>query len=91
MGINGLIGDFTHAEMIREKQYVEAFRRCGVELLVLDTPPEIVSEFSDLIFYQSETETKFENFSEPPKPFVVYKGSPEELERVWHARYRGFR
>jgi hypothetical protein len=77
--------------MIREKRYEEVFRRCGVEMLVLDSPPEVISEFNPLIFCRSETETKFENFSEPPKPFVVYKGEPEELERVWNARYGGLR
>ncbi len=34
---------------------------------------------------------KFENFNEPPKPFVVYQSSPSELEKIWNVRYKGIR
>lgn|GEM_PF-1961764 len=90
-GLNGLIGDFEHAALVREKKYAVAMERCGVSLLVLDTPGELISELISNVVYRTEIETKFENFNEPPKPFVVYKGSPDELENIWHVRYRGGR
>ncbi|MEI7851443.1 MAG: hypothetical protein WCH86_06380 [Kiritimatiellales bacterium] len=90
-GLNGLIGDFEHAALMREKKYAIALERCGVGLLVLDTPKELIPELISNVFYKTEIETKFENFNEPPKPFVVYRGSPEDLQRVWNVRYGGRR
>lgn len=90
-GLNGLIGDFEHAEMMQQKQYAEAFERLDVDFLVLDSPPDLIQQFRDQVAYVSEKATKFENFSEPPKHFAVYKGSPEELERIWTVRYGGMR
>lgn len=91
VGINGLIGDFEHAEMMREKQYAAAFRRCGVKLMILDTPEDLLPELSSNILYVSNIRTKFENFSEPMKPFVVFSGGSEELGRIWNLRYGGQR
>jgi hypothetical protein len=90
-GLNGLIGDFEHAALLREKKYAAVLERCGVSLLVLDTPGKLISELSSNVIYRTKIETKFENFNEPPKPFVVYKGSPAELQRVWDVRYGGRR
>ena len=87
VGINGLIGDFQHAEMIKNKQYAEAYSRCGVDFLVLDTPENLLAAFHPFVLYVSEIKTKFENFSEPPKPFVVYTATPSQLEKIWKRRY----
>ncbi|MBC8207300.1 MAG: hypothetical protein ISR85_06130 [Kiritimatiellales bacterium] len=91
LGINGLIGDFEHAQMMKDKEYSEAFDRCGVGYLVLDTPEDLLKQFESSLLYVSALRTKFENFNEPPKPFVVYGGSAGELERVWTVRYGGLR
>ncbi len=90
-GLNGLIGDFEHAALMREKKYADALERCRVGLLVLDTPRERIPELISNVVYKTVIETKFENFNEPPKPFVVYKGSPKDLQRVWDVRYGGRR
>lgn len=87
LGINGLIGDFEHAQQMREKRYAEAFERCGVSFLVLDTPLSLLDRMPAAVSYITDIHTKFFNFSEPPKPFVVYSGSPEELAAVWNLRY----
>jgi hypothetical protein len=91
LGLNGLIGDFEHAVLMREKKYTVALERCGVDLLVLDTPDGLVQDLSSNVLYRTLIKTKFENFNEPPKPFVVYRGYPAELERIWNMRYKGQR
>jgi hypothetical protein len=91
VGINGLIGDFVHAEQMRNRDYAGAFRRCGVDFLILDTPLRMIPKMPATVLYQSEIQTKFENFSEPPKPFVVYSGTPADLGAVWNLRYSGRR
>ena len=90
-GLNGLIGDFDHAGLIREKRYAEAMERTGVQFLVLDTPSTILEQLSSFAVYETSIKTKFENFNEPPKPFVVYQGSPAELAAIWTMRYGGKR
>ncbi len=91
VGLNGLIGDFEHAALIREKKYTVALERCGVDLLVLDTPDALITDLHSNVLYTTEIRTKFENFNEQPKPFVVYRGSPAELVHVWDVRYKGLR
>lgn len=90
-GLNGLIGDFEHATLMRERKYAEAFERNRVGLLVLDTPQEVLDDFGAQVVYVTKIKTKFENFNEPPKPFVVYQGTAVELEQVWNTRYGGCR
>lgn len=91
LGINGLIGDFKQARMMKNRELSAAFSRCGVDYLVLDTPEQLLEEFRSSVVYVSGLKTKFENFSEPPKPFVVYIGNAEELARIWDVRYGGMR
>lgn len=90
-GLNGLIGDFQHALFIRQKKYVDVFERNRVDFMVLDTPVELLVRLKEHVMYQTDLQTKFENFSEPPKPFVVYQGGPDELESIWKIRYKGLR
>jgi hypothetical protein len=87
VGLNGLIGDFEQAALMRDRRYGEAATRYGVSLLVLDTPEPLLPAFAPHIRHITVVRTKFENFHEPPKPFVVYQGAPEELERIWRRRY----
>lgn len=90
-GLNGLIGDFEHATLMRERKYAAALERNGVDYLVLDTPVDLLAELNSHVIYITESKTKFENFNEPPKPFVVYRGRAVELEQVWNKRYGGRR
>jgi len=90
-GLNGLIGDFEHAELMRRRAYATALERNGVDYLVLDTPAGMLDRFEPWRVYRTETVSRFENFSEEPKPFVVYKGTPAELARIWEMRYGGLR
>ncbi len=91
VGLNGLIGDFELAKMVQEKQYISIAKKYGIDFLVLDSPEELCREFSGNIIYASAIKTKFENFNEAPKPFVVYKGAPQELAAIWDVRYQGRR
>lgn len=87
VGLNGLIGDFEQAALMRERRYGEAAARYGVSLLVLDTPEPLLPVLEKHALYRTTLRTKFENFREPPKPFVVYRGTPEDLEEIWRIRY----
>lgn len=87
VGLNGLIGDFEQAALMRERRYGEAAARYGVDVLVLDTPEPLLPKFAPHILYATRIRTRFENFQEPPKPFVVYTGSPRELHGIWLERY----
>jgi len=91
IGLNGLIGDFEHAALMRKKKYGEAMKRTGTDFLVLDTPLSLLDELAPFLMFRTVIETKFENFNEPPKPFVVYRGTPDEMERIWNVRYRSLR
>ncbi|VGO18291.1 hypothetical protein [Pontiella sulfatireligans] len=91
VGLNGLIGDFELANFVREKEYVRIADLYGVGVLVLDAPEKISREFADCLLYSSFIKTKFENFSEAPKPFMVFQGTPQELASIWNARYQGMR
>ncbi len=90
-GLNGLIGDFRHAVLIKERNYLAVFERNRIDFMVLDTPATLLDGFRALAIYTTVMKTKFENFNEPPKPFMVYKGSYEELEDIWKVRYKGCR
>jgi len=87
VGLNGLIGDFELAAALRDGRRAEAARRCGVEWLVLDTPEALLPAWADDIAFITPTKTRFENFAEPPKPFVVYRVTPESLDEIWRRRY----
>ncbi len=91
VGINGLIGDFELGQLVKDRRYRELAERYGIDLLVLDSPSELVQEFSGNIAYQTRIKTKFENFSEGPKPFVAYSVTPAEFEQIWKTRYKGLR
>ena len=90
-GPNGLIGDFEHATLMRERKYVAALQRNGVSFLILDTPPALLDELSPLALYATAIKTKFENFNEPSKSFVVYPGSADELAKIWNTCCGGCR
>lgn len=90
-GLNGLIGDFQHAALIREKKYAAVLERNNVSFLVLDTPLPLRDKLESKAVYTTVIRTKFENFNEPPKPFVVYQGGPADLEHIWNVRYEGLR
>ncbi len=87
VGLNGLIGDFELAELARERRYGDMAARYGADWLVLDTPDRLLPEFQPHIRYTSSIRTRFENFREPPKPFVVYTGRPDEMQSIWRVRY----
>jgi len=91
VGLNGLIGDFKLATLIRDRQYDTLAKTYDVSLLVLDSPPDLLREFSSLVLFSSSIQTKYENFCEEPKPFVVYRTGPDDLKRIWQARYNGQR
>ncbi len=86
-GLNGLIGDFELAALARERRYGELAARYDARWLVLDTPEQRLPAFQPHIRYVTNIRTRFENFREPPKPFVVYAGEPRELEAIWRIRY----
>ena len=87
IGLNGLIGDFDLAALARDRRTGVISARLGAEWLVLDTPETLIYRFRPAEVYVSRIRTRYENFSEPPKPFVVYKASPWELDRIWNERY----
>ncbi len=87
VGLNGLIGDFEQAELLRARRYADVAERYGVSLLVLDMPESLLSLFQSNVRYVSSVRTKFENFQESTKPFVVFSGTPQQLESIRLARY----
>lgn len=91
VGLNGLIGDFETAELVAKKKHRELAKKYGINILVLDTPDILIPELRDNIIFQSSVRSKFVNFREPEKPFVVFQVNPDEFERIWDLRYeRGF-
>ena len=91
ISLNGLIGDFEQGELVQDKQYRELAEKYGANLLVLDSPEELRESFEDNIIYETRIKTRFENFQEPPKPFVAYAVTPCEFEEIWRVRYDGKR
>ncbi len=91
VGLNGLIGDFELAQLVRDKNYKQIAEIYSVDFLVLDSPENLCREFEERVLYTGSIKTKFENFSEAPKSFVVYQGEPSELSEIWKVRYQGNR
>jgi len=87
VGLNGLIGDFETAELVAKTSYRELAEKYGINILVLDTPDKLIPDLRDNIAFQSSIRSKFVDFSEPEKPFVIFNVTPSDLERIWNIRY----
>lgn len=87
VSLNGLIGDFEQADRLRRGDLSGLVRAGRIEILVLDTPKALLPELAVHERWRSRTETRFENFQEAPKPFVVYSVTPETIGSIWTLRY----
>ena len=88
VSLNGLIGDFEMAEMVKRGDKKALAATYGIGLLVLDVPRGSLPAYSNSVLYETRITSKFTNFQEAPKPFVVYRISPEDLEQIWRARFK---
>jgi hypothetical protein len=89
VSLNGLIGDFEMADRIRAGDLAGVVRACDIEFLVLDVPKPLLAELAPHERWRSATETRFANFHEAPKPFVIYAITPETLGPIWSIRHGG--
>jgi len=87
VGLNGLIGDFEMARLVNEKKLTELAEKYGINIFVLDTPENLLPELRDNVVFESSIRSKFVDFREPEKPFVVFKVTSHDLERIWDLRY----
>ena len=87
-GLNGLIGDFEMADMIKNNDLKTLVQRYNISLLVLDMPEEKLDRYYDKILYISKIKTKFMDFQEKEKPFVVYKVNKDNLGDIIKYRYK---
>jgi hypothetical protein len=87
VSLNGLIGDFEMADRIRAGDLSGVVRSCEIEFLVLDTPKALLQDLAPHERWRSSTETRFANFREPPKPFVIYAVTPETIGLIWSVRH----
>lgn len=88
VSLNGLIGDFAMADRIRVGDLAGVARTCGIRYLVMDTPRALLAELAPHERWRGSTETRFANFREAPKPFVIYAVTPESLGSIWAIRNR---
>lgn len=88
VSLNGLIGDFEMADRLRAGDLAGVARRCGIRYLVLDTPRALLDDLAPHEWWRGSRETRFANFREAPKPFVIYAVTPETLAEIWEVRNR---
>ncbi len=87
VGLNGLIGDYELANMVRKGERSTIVRKYDIDILVLDTPKHLLPVLSREIVWMSTIESKFTNFQEAAKPFVIYNISPTSIDTIWNTRY----
>jgi hypothetical protein len=56
-------------------------------VLVLDVPETILARIPGEKLFITKTKTKFTDFSEPEKPFVIFRITPGEFQKIWDIRY----
>ena len=82
----GLVGDFEQSELLARNDFAALARRYGISYLVLDVPAERVDEAPARVAIRGTIQTPFRRFEEGLKTFVVYSGSPEELDATFRWR-----
>jgi hypothetical protein len=85
--LGGLAGDFEQSELTAKNDIGEIARRYGVTHIVLDLPLRTEARPPARIVFQGSIQTKFSNFLEGMKRFVVFEGTPSELDAVWRWRW----
>jgi len=87
ISLNGLIGDFRLAEMIKNGDYRDVIDKYSVKVIVLDVPETMFARLPGEKLFVTTTKTKFTDFREPEKPFAVFRITPDEFLRLWDIRY----
>ncbi|MBI4963113.1 MAG: hypothetical protein HY913_07550 [Desulfomonile tiedjei] len=87
IALNGLIGDFKLAAMIKQGDYRDVIDEYSVRFIVLDVPEPMLQSMPGEKLFSTETKTKFTDFKETEKPFVVFKITPDEFQQLWDIRY----
>ena len=87
IALNGLVGDFKLAAMIRNGDYRDVIDKYSVKVLVLDVPETILARIPGEKLFITKTKTKFTDFSEPEKLFVIFRITPGEFQKIWDIRY----
>jgi hypothetical protein len=87
ISLNGLIGDFKLAAMIKNGDHKDVIDKYSVKVIVLDVPETMLERLPGDKLFVTTTKTKFTDFREPEKPFVVFKITPDEFQRLWDIRY----
>jgi hypothetical protein len=88
VGLNGVIGDYALADLIKANRYEDVVRNYGVQYLVVDIDPSIHDALPGREVFRGSIMTQYVDFREGRKCFAVYKIEPEDLGRIWEMRYR---
>jgi hypothetical protein len=87
ISLNGLIGDFQLAAMIKRGDFRDVIDKYSVKVIVLDVPETILEKLPGQKLFITKIRTKFTDFREPEKPFVVLRITPDEFQRLRDIRY----
>lgn len=82
VGLNGLIGDFEMARMIKERRLKELVAKYNISHFVTDVKPDKLDKYKNEILFISPTKTKYMNFLEGEKQFAVVKVNSDNIEDI---------
>ena len=86
--LNGLIGDFEMAALVKEGKLNQLTEKYSVNYFVWDMRNEDLTNSHIEIIYKTRTVTPFNNFSEGEKPMVLFRLKDIGLESWIKNRYK---
>lgn len=88
IALNGLIGDFEMAALVKEGKLNQLTEKYSVNYFVWDMRNEDLTNSHIEIIYKTRTVTPFNNFSEGEKPMVLFRLKDIGLESWIKNRYK---
>ncbi|MFC1890045.1 hypothetical protein ACFL4G_09825 [Thermodesulfobacteriota bacterium] len=87
VGLNGVIGDYAMADLIKAGRWREVAERCGIEYLVLDVDPGLAGDLPGEEVFRGSVGTRYADFAEGEKVFFIFRVDPADLETIWRMRF----
>ena len=79
----GLVGDYETVELIKNQQFKLLMDKYKVDYLIIGVPININFGFRQNEVYVTKNRTKFGDFSQGVKELILYKGTPDELSKIY--------
>ena len=87
VGLNGVIGDYAMADLVKAGRLAEVAERYGIEYLVLDVDPRMAGKLPGEDVFRGSVGTLYADFDEGEKYFSIIRVEPAELEAIWRMRF----